>query len=128
MENMIQIKERLRVARKLQNNYVDIRCKPLEFEVEDKVMLKETHCKFMIRFGKRGKLNPQYTIPFEFLDIICYVVYLLKLPQDLDKVHDIFHLSNLKKCLSDDTNVILIDETELSTKLHLVEEPMEIMD
>ena len=91
-------------------------------------MLKVSPWKGMIRFGKRGKLNPRYIGPFEILDRIGPVAYRLKLPQELSKVHDVFHVSNLKKCLSDDTKVIPLDEIQLNTKLHFVEEPVEIMD
>lgn len=78
----------------------------------------------MIRFGKRGKLNSRNIGPFDTLDEIGH----LKLPQELDKVHDIFHVSNLKKCLSNDDLTIPFDEIQFNTKLHLVEERNELMD
>lgn len=82
----------------------------------------------MIRFGKRGKLNPRYIGPFEILARIGPVAYKLRIPQELDKVHPTFHISNLKKFLSDETLVIPLDEIEANEKLHFVEELVEIMD
>ena len=91
-------------------------------------MLKVSPWKGVIRFGKRGKLNPQYIEPFEILARIGSVAYQLKLPQELSNVHDVFHVSNLKICLSDDTLVVPLDEIQVNTKLNSEEEPVEIMD
>lgn len=82
----------------------------------------------MVRFGKRGKLNPCYIGPFEILARIGPVAYKLKLPQELQNVHDTFHVSNLKKCLTDETLIIPFEEIQVNEKLNFVEEPVEIMD
>ena len=82
----------------------------------------------MIRFGKHGKLNPRYIGPFEIISRVGPVAYKLQLPIELNKVHPVFHVSNLKKCLSDETLVIPLDEIELNENLNFVEEPVEIMD
>ena len=82
----------------------------------------------MIHFGKRGKLNPRYIGSFEILARIGPVAYKIRLPQELDKVHPTFHVSNLKKCLSDETLVIPLDKIEVNESLHFVVEPVEIMD
>ncbi|KAL8243428.1 hypothetical protein R6Q59_009686 [Mikania micrantha] len=87
-------------ARDRQKSYADKRRKPLEFQVGDKVLLKVSPWKGVIRFGKRGKLNPRYIGPFEILKRIGPVAYQLNLPTELDGVHNVFHVSNLKKCLS----------------------------
>ena len=100
----------------------------MEFKVGDRVLLKVSPWKGMIRFGKRGKLNPRYIGPFEILARIGPVAYKLRLPQELSNVHPVFHVSNLKKCLSDETLVIPLDEIKLDESLHFVEEPVEIMD
>jgi hypothetical protein len=73
-------------------------------------------------------LSPRYIGPFEILTRIGHVAYRLRLPQELSGIHDVFHVSNLKKCLSDETFVIPLDEVKLDTKLHFIEEPLEIMD
>lgn len=78
-------------------------------------MLKVSPWKGMIRFGKKGKLNPRYIGRFEILDRIGRVAYRLQLPQELSNVHDIFHVSNLKKCSSNDTLVVPLDEIQLNT-------------
>ncbi|GKA65537.1 reverse transcriptase domain-containing protein [Tanacetum coccineum] len=75
-----------------------------------------------------GKLNPQYIGPFKILERIGLVAYKLKLPEELRNVHNPFHVSNLKKCLSDESLVILMKELRLDDKLNFVEEPVEIMD
>ncbi|GJV71365.1 hypothetical protein Tco_1491360 [Tanacetum coccineum] len=81
-------------------SYADKRRKPLEFQVGDKVMLKVSPWKGVIRFGKRGKLNPRYIGPFKILAKVGTVAYRLELPEKLSRVHSTFHVSNLKKCLS----------------------------
>ncbi|KAI3780239.1 hypothetical protein L2E82_10210 [Cichorium intybus] len=127
-EKIVQIRERLKASRDRQKSYADKRRKPLEFQVGDRVLLKVSPWKGMIRFGKRGKLNPRYIRPFDILARIDPVAYKLQLPQELSNVHSTFHVSNLKKCLSDETLVIPLDEIEVNENLHFVEEPVEIMD
>ena len=82
----------------------------------------------MIRFGKRGKLNPRYIGPFQILARIGPVAYRLELPSELSAVHNVFHVSNLKKCLSDDTPAIPLEEIQVDERLNFIEEPIEIMD
>nr|GEW00440.1 putative reverse transcriptase domain-containing protein [Tanacetum cinerariifolium] len=82
----------------------------------------------IIRFGKRGKLNPQYIGPFKILNRIGPVAYKLELPEELSNVHNVFHVSNLKKCLSNESLIIPMKELKLDDKLNFVEEPVEIMD
>ncbi|GJX48773.1 reverse transcriptase domain-containing protein [Tanacetum coccineum] len=84
--------------------------------------------KGVIRFGKRGKLNPRYIGPFKILTRVSLVAYKLELPEELSNVHSTFHVSNLKKCLSDESLTILMKELRLDDKLNFVEEPIEIMD
>ncbi|GJV11738.1 retrovirus-related pol polyprotein from transposon TNT 1-94 [Tanacetum coccineum] len=91
-------------------------------------MLKVSPRKGVIRFGKRGKLNPQYIGPFKILEQIGPVAYKLELPKELSNVHSTFHISNLKKCLSDESIVIPMKELRLDDKLNFVEEPVKIMD
>lgn len=127
-EKVTQIRDRLQAARDRQKSYADQRRKPLEFQVRDKVMLKVSPWKGVIRFGKRGKLNPLYIGPFLILERIGPVAYRLELPSELSKVHDVFHVSNLKKCLSDEMPVIPMRDIRVDEKLNFVEEPIEILD
>ncbi|GJQ91144.1 putative reverse transcriptase domain-containing protein [Tanacetum coccineum] len=109
-------------------SYAGVRRKPLEFQVGDRVMQKVSPWKGVIRFGKQGKLNPRYIGPFKILAKVGTIAYRLELPEQLRRVHSTFHVSNLKKCLSDKTHVILLDEIQIDDKLYFVEEPIEIMD
>ncbi|GJY56090.1 putative reverse transcriptase domain-containing protein, partial [Tanacetum coccineum] len=127
-EKIIQIKHRLQALRDRQRSYADKRRKPLEFQVGDKVMLKVSPWKGVIRFGKRGKLNPRYIGPFKILAKVGTVAYRLELPEKLSRVHSTFHVSNLQKCLSDEPLAIPLDEIHVDDKLNFIEEPIEIMD
>nr|GEV41178.1 reverse transcriptase domain-containing protein [Tanacetum cinerariifolium] len=127
-EKIVQIKNRLLTARSRQKSYADIRRKLLEFNVGDKVMLKVSPWKGVIRFGKHGKLSPRFIGPFKILERIGPVAYKLELPRELQGIHNTFHVSNLKKCLSDESLSIPLDEVQLDNKLHFIEEPAEIMD
>ncbi|GKD37192.1 putative reverse transcriptase domain-containing protein [Tanacetum coccineum] len=96
-------------------------------EVGDKVMLKVSPWKGVIHFGKRGKLNPRYIGPFKILAKLGTVAYRLELPEQLSRVHSTFHVSNLKKCLSDEPLAIPLDEIHIDEKLNFIEETVEIM-
>nr|GFB00221.1 putative reverse transcriptase domain-containing protein [Tanacetum cinerariifolium] len=127
-EKIIQIKQKMQVARDRQKSYADKKCKPMDFQVRDKVMLKVSPWKRVIRFGKRGKLNPRYVGPFRVLEKVGTVSYKLELPQELSKVHNTFHVSNLKKCYSNDPLNVPLDGLRIDDQLHFVEEPVKIMD
>ncbi|GJS97828.1 putative reverse transcriptase domain-containing protein [Tanacetum coccineum] len=123
-----EIKKRNQAARDRQKSYTDRRRKPLEFEVGDKVMLKVSPWKGVIRFGKWGKLNPRYIGPFKILAKVGTLAYRLELPKQLSRVHSTFHVSNLKKCFIDEPLAIPLDEIQIDDKLNFIEEPVKIID
>nr|GEV14640.1 putative reverse transcriptase domain-containing protein [Tanacetum cinerariifolium] len=92
------------------------------------VMLKVSPWKVVVRFGKRGKLNPRYFRPFKVLAKVGKVSYKLELPQELSRVHHTFHVSNLKKCYADEPLVMPLDGIYVDDRLQFVEEPVEIME
>ncbi|GKE20725.1 hypothetical protein Tco_1432237 [Tanacetum coccineum] len=127
-EKIIQIKQRMQAARDRQKSYADLKRKLMEFQVRDKVMLKVSPWKGVVRFGKRGKLNPRYVGPFKVLEKVRDVAYKLELPEELSRVHNTFHVSNMKKCYADEPLAVPLDELHFEDKLQFVEEPVEIMD
>ncbi|GKB09169.1 retrovirus-related pol polyprotein from transposon TNT 1-94 [Tanacetum coccineum] len=110
-----------------EKSYADKRTKPLEFKVDDMVLLKVSSWKGAIRFGKRRKLSQRYIGPFRILARVGPVAYTLELPEELKGIHSIFHVLNLKKCLAEDDIVVRMDEIQLDDKLHMIEEPVEIV-
>ncbi|GJS64282.1 hypothetical protein Tco_0678846 [Tanacetum coccineum] len=124
----MQIKERLKTVRDCQKRYADKWHKPFEFNVGDCVLLKVSPWKGVVRFRRKGKLAPQYVGPFEILERVRPVAYRLRLPHELSSIHDMFNVSNLKKCLADVILQVPLEEIEIDDKLHFIEEPVEIVD
>ncbi|GJX58168.1 putative reverse transcriptase domain-containing protein [Tanacetum coccineum] len=127
-EKVIQIKQRMQAACDRQKSYANLKRKPMEFKVGDRVMLKVSPWKGVVRFGKQRKLNPRYVGSFKVLEKVGSISYKLELPQDLSRVHNTFHVSNLKKCYSDQPLAVPLEGLHVDDKLHFVEEHVEIMD
>nr|GEZ42196.1 putative reverse transcriptase domain, ribonuclease H-like domain, aspartic peptidase domain protein [Tanacetum cinerariifolium] len=108
-EKIVQIKQIMQATRDRQKSYADLKRKPTEFQVWDKVMLKVSPWKGVVRFGKRGMLNPRYVGPFKVLEKVIDVAYKLDLPEELSRVHNTFHVSNLKKCHADEPLAVSLD-------------------
>ncbi|GJZ57197.1 putative reverse transcriptase domain-containing protein [Tanacetum coccineum] len=123
-----QIKDRLKAARDHQKSYADKRRKPLEFSVGDYVLLKVSPWKGVARFEEIREVSTYCLYSFEIIEKIGPVAYRLDLPEELNGVHDTFHVSNLKKCLADPTLQVPLDEIRVDAKLNFVEEPVEILE
>jgi hypothetical protein len=100
----------------------------LEFEVGDHVYLQVSPMKGVKRFGMKGKLAPRYIRPFPILEKCGLVAYKLELPPSLAGVHDIFHISQLKKCLKAAVDVVLLEVTPLKVDLTYPKHPIKILD
>ncbi|GJV37114.1 putative reverse transcriptase domain-containing protein [Tanacetum coccineum] len=124
-KKILQIKDRLKAARDRQKSYADKRMKLIEFSVGDHVLLKVSPWKGVVRFGKKEKLAPRFVGTFEIVEKVGLVAYRLRLPEELNGVHDTFHVSNLKKCLADPTLPVPLDEIQVDAKLNFVEEPVD---
>ena len=105
-EKVNLIWKRLLTAQSRQKRYADRRCRPLEFEVGNHVFLKVMPKRGVVRFNKRGKLAPRYVGPFEILERVGTVAYRLVLPQSLLDVHEVFHVSMLRKYTPDPAHVM----------------------
>jgi len=101
-----KIREKLRATQDRQKSYTDVRRRPLEFNVGDHILLKVSPLKGSIRFGQKGKLSPRYVGPFEVLQRVGPVAYRLALPLTLQGVHDVFHVSILRRYTPNPNHVI----------------------
>nr|GEV72568.1 putative reverse transcriptase domain-containing protein [Tanacetum cinerariifolium] len=108
-EKIVLIKQRIQAAQDRQNSYADLKCKSMEFEVGDMVMLKVSPWKGVVRFDKQGKLNPRYVGRFKLLAKVGKVAYRLERPKELSRVHHTFHVSNLKNCYADEPLVMPLE-------------------
>ncbi|KAL4367743.1 hypothetical protein GQ457_05G022050 [Hibiscus cannabinus] len=122
------IHDRLKQAFDRQKAYADTKRRDIRHEVGDKVFLKVSPWKKVLRFGKKGKLSPRYIDPFEVLEKVGTVAYRLALPPEFDKIHNVFHVSMLKRYRSDPSHVLEPEEVELNPDLSYEEEPVMILD
>nr|GEZ99351.1 putative reverse transcriptase domain-containing protein [Tanacetum cinerariifolium] len=119
---------RIQAAQDRQKSYADLKRKPMELEVGDRVILKVSSWKGVVRFGKQGKLNPRYVGPFKVLAKVGKVAYRLELPQELSRVHHTFQVYNLKKCYADGPLAMPLEGIHVDDKLEFMEEPVEIIE
>ncbi|GJY94963.1 hypothetical protein Tco_0511324 [Tanacetum coccineum] len=127
-DKIVQIKERLKAARDRQKSYADKRRKQLEFSVGDKVLLKASPWKGIVRFGKRSMISPRYVGLFEVVERVGPIAYQLCLPQELVGINDMFHMSNLKKFLANANLHVPLKEIKIDNGLRFVEEPIKFID
>jgi hypothetical protein len=123
-----RIQDNLKVTKSCQETYANKRRRPLEFKVGNHVYLRVSPMKGMKRFGVKGKLAPHYIRSFPILEKCGIVAYKLDLPPSLAGVHDIFHVSQLKKCLKASMDVVLPEVTPLEADLSYPEHPIKVLD
>ncbi|KAL0550001.1 hypothetical protein IC582_014497 [Cucumis melo] len=126
-EAIQKIRSRMHTAQSRQKSYADVRRKDLEFEVGDKVFLKVAPMRGVLRFERRGKLSPRFVGPFEILERIDPVAYRLALPPSLSTVHDVFHVSMLRKYVPDPSHVVDHEPLEIDENLSYTEQPVEVL-
>ena len=126
-ESITLIWERMRVAQSRQKSYADQKMSSLEFEVGDNVFFKVTPMKGVMRFGKKGKLSLMFIGPFEVLDRVGLVAYRLALQPTLANVHNVFHVSMLRKYMADPSHVIDHELITMDADLSYEEMPVEIL-
>ncbi|KAL0410911.1 UNVERIFIED_CONTAM: Retrovirus-related Pol polyprotein from transposon [Sesamum latifolium] len=122
------VKKCLKAAQDRQKSYIDKHRREMEYEVGDKVFLKVSPWKGILRFGRQGKLSPRYIGPYEIIERIGPLAYRLALPMELSQIHDVFHVTMLRRYRSDPSHVIREPEIEISEELMYMEEPTEILD
>jgi hypothetical protein len=127
-EKVKLIQRCLEVAQHHQKSYADKRRRPLFFEIGDYVYLKVSPMKGVTRFGIKGKLAPRYVGPFEILERCGLVAYKVQLPEHLSAVHNVFHVSQLKRCLQIPEQVVDIADVNLEPDLTYSEYPIKVLD
>jgi hypothetical protein len=123
-----RVQENLKAAKSRQETYANKRRRPLEFKVGNHVYLRVSPMKGVKRYGVKGKLAPRYIRPFPILEKCGTVAYKLDLPPSLTGVHDIFHVSQLKKCLKAPVDIVLPEVAPLEADLSYLEHPTKILD
>ena len=127
-DNVKVIRDRLKIAQDRQKSYADNRMRDLEFQVGDKVFMRISPWKEVLRFGKKGKLSPRYMGPYEIVERIGKVAYRLRLPPELTRIHDVFHVSMLRNYIADPSHVLRDQPVELKEDLTYEESPVQIVD
>ena len=127
-EKVKVVHDNLKIARDRKKSYADNRHKDLQFEIGDKVFLKISPWKGVLRFGKRGKLSLIFIEPYEIVSKVGPVAYKLKLPKELSRIHDTFHVSMLRKYIPDPSHVLREQPMQLKENLTYEETPVQIID
>ena len=127
-EEVKVIQTNLKTAQSRQKSYADKRRKSLQFNVGDFVYLRVSPTRGVQRFGIKGKLAPRYVGPFEIIEACGPVAYRIRLPSQLAAIHDVFHISQLKKCIKVPTEIIKPQDIEIESDLSYTEYPIKILD
>jgi hypothetical protein len=127
-EKVKTIQDNLKAAQSRQKSYADIRRRPLQFQIGDFVYLRVSPTRGIQRFGVKGKLAPRYIEPFKTLEICGPIAYHLQIPPQLAAIHDIFHVSQLRKCVKVPTEIIDSQAIEIQSDLTYTEHPIRVLD
>ena len=122
------IRERLHPAQSKQKSYADPRRREVEFEIGDMVFIRVAPMKGVMRFGKKGKLSPRYVGLFEILERVGSVAYWLALPPALSRLHNVFHVSMLRRCVPDPSHILTYEPLQVKENLSNEEVPVHILD
>jgi hypothetical protein len=122
------IQTNLKEAQSRQKSYADIRRRPIQFQIGDLIYLRVSPTRGIQRFGVKGKLAPRYVGPFEIIEICGPVAYRLQLPPQLAAIHDVFHVSQLRKCIKTPTEIIESQTIDIQPDLSYVEHPIKVLD
>ena len=122
------VRDNLKIARDRQRSYADNHRRDLQFEIGDRVFLKISPWNGVLRFGRRGKLSPRFIGPYEIVSKVGPVAYKLKLPPNLSRIHDTFHVSMLRKYIPDPSHVLREHPVQLKKNLTYEETPVQIVD
>ena len=128
VEKVQIIQQRLKAACDRQRSYANLKRNDIEYEVGDKVFLKVSPWKKILRFGRKGKLSPRFIGPYEILKRLGPVVYRLALPLELAKLHDVFHVSMLRRYRSDSSHILPVQDIQVQEDFTFDEEPKAILD
>ena len=126
-EKVKMIRERLKVSTDRQKSYADMKRRDIQYEIGEKVFLKVSPWKKMMRFGKKGKLSSRFIGAYEVIEKVGPVAYRLALPPELEKIHSVFHVSMLRRYRSDPSHVVSTETIELRPDLTYEEELVEIL-
>ncbi|XP_057247486.1 uncharacterized protein LOC130589879 [Beta vulgaris subsp. vulgaris] len=128
VQQVKMIQGKIKAAQDRQKSYADLKRREEEYEVGEKVLLKVSRMKGVIRFGKKGKLSPKFIGPYEILDRVGKVAYRLALPTELSRVHNVFHISQLRRYNPDKSHVLQPETVQIDDKLSYEERPIKILD
>ena len=128
-EEKVQIiQQRLKATSDRQRSYANLKRKDIEYEVRDKVFLKVSPRKKILRFGRKGKVSPRFIGPYKILELVGPVAYRLALPLELAKLHDVFHVSMLQRYRSDTTHIFTDQDIQVQEDFIFDKEPKAILD
>ncbi|KAA3481026.1 DNA/RNA polymerases superfamily protein [Gossypium australe] len=127
-EKVKLIRARLKEAFDRQKSYADLKRKEIEFSVGDQAFMKVSPWNRVLRFRRKGKLSPRFIGPYRVLKRVGPVAYQLELPPELGQIHDVFHVSMLRRYHSDPSHIVSVEEIEVRPDLSFEEEPVQILD